>query len=55
MKIIEPFVETPILTKAQVDEWIKLGKAAMVARKWSDPKLSPLEVRQASKKLDDVR
>ena len=48
MREIEPFVETPILTVEQVTEWVKLGKAAMVARKWSDSSLDMEQVRIAS-------
>jgi hypothetical protein len=48
MREIEPFVETPILTVEQVKEWVKLGKAAMAARKWSDSSLDMEQVRIAS-------
>tara|TARA_B110000285_G_C14694146_1_gene410445 strand:- start:302 stop:556 length:255 start_codon:yes stop_codon:yes gene_type:complete len=55
MKEIEPYVETPILTLEQVQEWAKLGRAAMAARKWSDSSLDMEQVRIASYKIDDMR
>ena len=41
MKTISPFVDTPVLMVPQVQEWVKLTKAAMAARKWSNASATP--------------
>jgi len=41
MKTISPFVDTPVLMMTQVQEWVKLTKAAMAARKWSNASATP--------------
>jgi len=55
IKWIHPFVKIPMLTPDQVKEWCTLSKAAFDARKWSDSKLSPAEVKVASNKITAAR
>ena len=52
MKRVRPFVEThDDLSVEQIKTWIDLTKAAFAARKWSDTKCNPSQVKAANRKI----
>jgi hypothetical protein len=51
MKKVQPYVECIDLSPEQIKEWIDLTAAAYAARKWSDSKCNPEQVKACNRKI----
>jgi hypothetical protein len=55
MDEIQPWVNPKELDKDQIKEWIKINIASYEARKWSDSKCSPMDVKEKNETIQHMR